>query len=543
MIVKNVDMCDKILEACEIMSSTVGATFGPNSGLVLLNNGSDKPFLTKDGVTVAANIEHQDPAVDSVLKILLQACEKTAEQAGDGTTTTSILATKALMEYYQSRGELNNPFLVVRHLKEILKFVKGYIEEHLKVEVDTFEKIEKVAMTSTNGDEELSAIIRECFERVGVDGNFTIEAKLGEPYVRETVGYEYNAGYNSRNYVRHQESSTLKFEDAIVLTVGRILGRDDVEGGLVTAMEFASRSDKPLVVIAHDFDQAITSMFVNAMLQGKIKCCTIKAAEFGEDQESFLKDLSVITGAYLFDHLSTKKLAEVTYEDFGHVEQALIGVSSSTFIGSSAEEEDIDKYVEKLKDFYTGEEDGYLKEVIQKRIGRLESHSVFLNAGGSTQQEIIERSHRLEDALLASLEARTHGVVPGSGVSYYRISQAIEKKYGGEVDRDLILALKILKSSLLEPISRLISTSGCGKVSSLLEYIRDDSEWTGVDLKSEWPNIEKCNLLDVGVVDSKRTCEAAIENAVSVCATLVACAGGVMTDRNSTLNEDLRHRH
>lgn len=528
MIVKNVEMSDKILEACEVMSSTVGATFGPNSGLVLLSNGTDKPFLTKDGVTVAANLTHDDPAVDAVLKVLLQASEKTADEAGDGTTTTAILATKALVEYYQSRGELNNPFMVVRHLKEILKFIKGYIGETLMLDVDTFEKIEKVALTSTNGDKELSAIVRECFERVGVDGNFTIEAKLGEPYVRETVGYEYDAGYNSRNYVRHQEGSTLKFKDAIVLTVGRILGRDDVEGGLVTAMEFASRADKPLVVIAHDFDQAITSMFVNAMLQGKLKCCTMKACEFGEDQESFLKDLSVITGAYLFDHLSTKKLAEITFEDFGHVEQALIGVSNSTFIGSSANEEDIDNHVEKLKDFYTGEQDGYLKEVIQKRIGRLESHSVFLNAGGSTQQELVERSHRLEDALRASLEAKECGVVPGSGVSYYRIAQAIEEKFGNEADRDLVLATKILKTSLLEPSSRLFSTSGCGKASSLLEYIRNDSEWTGVDLKSEWPNITKCDLLEAGVVDSRQTCESAIENAISVCATLIACAGGVL---------------
>ncbi len=517
-----------IKEACEIIEETVCKTFGPNGGLVLIDEKirGKKPYLTKDGVTVAKNLSHKDPNVSAVLEIMLQACEETVKGAGDGTTTTSILMTTLISEYLAQKTTENNSFLVAHHLKEMLKTAKEFVKGKLKTPVIDFEQIEAVAQTSANGDASIATLVREAYEKVGVDGQRVYAPALGNPEVRETFGYNYHSGYSSKNFAKFRGDPFVRYKNPMVLIVSDIIGKDD-SSKLEEFIDYSRKSGRPLVIVAEDFQKEVQAFILSANVREESPVISVRAYGYGEEREEFLEDLSVVTGGFNFHKLATKTFDQATLEDLGVCEQVHIGPAMTKFIGSSADPEDVEKHILSLKDFYKNETENFQKENLQKRIGLLESHTVFMNPGGQTEQELKERLHRLEDAFEACLTLRKDGIVPGGGLAYYRISQYLEETFEDTEDRDKLLAFKIFKKALLEPILRLYSV-GLGSSGLLVDFIKDDDLWVGVDLKSKWPTIQKGSMEKLRIVDSTRTCIAALENSVSVFGTLISCSATVI---------------
>lgn len=512
----------KILAGVNKLADAVSATLGPKGKNVVIHQKGRNPIITKDGVTVAQAIELQDPFENVGAQVLKQASAVTAQEAGDGTTTATVLARSIINESQKYIIAGASPTDLKRGMDAAVQYIVSKIEENSKP-VSSLENIEHVATISANGDKKIGKLIATAVDKVGKDGAITIEAgKSVETSLDIVEGFQINSGYLSPQFITDEARAAMRFDDVrILITDHSIDNLDD----LFPALEIMAREKKPFVIIAENVEgQALAALILNAV-RGSMKIGVIKAPKYGEERRNIMKDLSLATGATFITRESGRPLRDVKLKDLGSAKTIESLKLHTTIVGGAGNYEEIERHIEKLKQEILQTEDLAECERIQERITRLASGVAIIRVGGTTEVDMVERKHRIEDALEAVKSAQQEGILPGGGVALLKLSRDLEQHISVE-NEDERFGVKILQRACEEPVRKLAENCG-DKPDVVVEVILNkctNDIWSGRNFATgEYVNMDK-----VGVIDPSKVTRCALQNAVSAASTLLTTSHAIV---------------
>ena len=441
----------KLLDGANKLADNVASTLGPCGRNVLLKEHTKDPFITKDGVTVAQFVKLEDPFEDAAAQIIKQAAVETNSTAGDGTTTATVLARAILTESQKYIASGVPPVEIQRGLNLACKEVV-YSLKDAAIPVTSIEDIRHVAAISANNDRQIGDIIAMAIERVGQDGSITIEeSRSTETSVDIEEGFKIPSGWCAGAFVTDERRSVMYHEEPLFLVTDHKI--DNVED-ILPILEMIAREARPLVVVAEDIEgQALAALIMNAV-RGTLKVAAIKAPNYGEQRRAILEDLAVSVGATFISRKSGTKLKEVQMKDLGSAKFVESTRYTTTIVGGNSDHEEIEKRIESFKQDIKNAPDLSEAETIQDRITRLVSGVAVIRVGGSTEVEMIERKHRIEDALEAVRSAQEEGVVPGGGTALLRAVQSMVISTEG-FSPGLINGAVILRAACEAPIRQM----------------------------------------------------------------------------------------
>ena len=501
----------KILAGINVLADNVASTMGPRGRNVILHQKGFKPVITKDGVTVAKFVELEDPIENAGVEILKQASEQTNDNAGDGTTTATVLARAIYRDALQYLTTGASPVEIKRGIDLAVKAVVEDIEDQAKP-VMSLEDIEHIATISANGDKTIGNLIATAIDQAGKDGAITIEeARSFETSLDIVEGFRFDSGYVSNQFVTDERRSAVKYEDPLILVTDAKVGTVDE---MLPALELVAREGKALVVVAEDIEgQALAALIMNAV-RGTMKVAAVKAPRYGEERRGILRDLAVSVGATFLSREKGATLRDIKLEDFGTAQSVDITRNLTTIIGGDGDEDDIEEAIETLKEEVASAETLEYAERIQERITRLASGVAILRVGAATEIEMIEKKHRIEDALEAVRSAQQEGIVAGGGVALVR---AIAKLDEIEEESDEHhFAIEIVRNALMEPIRQMSINAGHSPdlVVAQVESADENMGWNFADG-------EMVNMFEAGILDPAKVTRTALQNAASVASTLL----------------------
>ena len=433
---------EKLLEGVDGLADAVVVTLGPRGRNVIIDTDST-PHITKDGVTVAKSIEFTDPTKNLGAKVIKEASQQTADNAGDGTTTSTVLARHIFKSGMEAIDHGVNPIELKRGMDVAVKGIVSNLVNAVSTKVETNEQIRQVATISANGDEVIGSMIADAMEQVGRDGVITVEeGNSSEDELTIVEGLEFENGYLSHYFINNQTKLTSELNDPnILLYDGRISDMDDIVG----ILENVSSKNESIVVIAHEVEgQALATMVVNSARQ-TLKCVAIKAPGFGNERSEMLRDMASLTGATLFGGVG-KELEDVTVEDLGSADRVIVNKSKSVIIGGAGETEDIQLRIEQIKNEIEESSSDYEKEKLHKRLSKLSGGVAVLRVGAESEIEMREKKDRIDDALLATKAAVEEGIVPGGGQALINASENI-LLHDGQLSADQMSGFNIVCSA------------------------------------------------------------------------------------------------
>ena len=505
---------EKLLKGVNELANAVKVTLGPRGRNVIIER-EGAPHITKDGVTVAKSIEFSDSTMNLGAQIIKEASQQTADNAGDGTTTSTVLAQHIFNEGMKQVEKGANPIELYRGMqigvKEVVKNLISVVSEDIK----TNEAIKNIATISANGDEEIGGIISEAIHQVGNDGVVTVEeGNSNETSLEIVEGLEFDKGYLSHFFMNNQAKLACILEEPqILLYDGRISNMEDILG----ILESSSMSNKSIVIIAHDVDgEALASMVVNAA-RGTLKCLAVKAPGFGAERTEILKDIEALTGATIVGSELGVTLEDVTEEHLGSADKVVSDKTKTAIIGGHGEEELIHNRIGLIKTEKTKSESDFEKEKLDKRLAKLSGGVAVIKVGAESEVELKEKKDRVDDAILSTKAALEEGIVPGGGVALIHSKNQTEKPSGLEVDRGI--GVDIVYSACEAPFRAIIENAGIS-ADSLIEKLNSplaNNSNVGFDVRTA----EFGDLIEAGVVDPTKVTRTAIEKAVSVAGTLL----------------------
>ena len=511
-ILYSTDARSAIMRGVDQLAEAVKATLGPKGRNVVIDKKFGSPVSTKDGVTVAKEIELKDPFENMGAQMLREVASKTSDVAGDGTTTATVLAQAIFREGVKNVTAGANPMDLKRGIDRAVEVV---VEEVKKLSRPTKDKkeIAQVGTISANNDPTIGDLIAEAMEKVGKDGVITVEeAKSMDTSLDIVEGMQFDRGYLSPYFVTDAERMEANLQDAyILLNEKKISNMRD----LLPILEQIAKMSKPLVVISEDVEgEALATLVVNK-LRGTLQCAAVKAPGFGDRRKEMLRDIAVLTGGNVIsDHLGIK-LENITLNDLGRAKRVTIDKDNTTIIEGAGEAAEIEGRVKQIRTQVEETTSDYDREKLQERLAKLVGGVAVINVGAATETEMKEKKARVEDALNATRAAVEEGVVPGGGVAYLRAVPALDK-LEGELEGDQRIGVRIVKRALEEPMRYIASNAGA-EGSIVVQRVRELKTNEGYDAAADVYG----DMVEKGIIDPTKVARSALQNAASIAGLLM----------------------
>lgn len=522
---------EQLLAGVEKLANAVTATMGPNGRNVIIEQSQGMPVSTKDGVTVAKAIDLEDVMENIGAQLVKQASIKTADQAGDGTTTSTLLAAALLKKGMSAISDKEcNAVQVKKGIESAAQQVINFLEEE-SVEITDEEQLKQVATISANNDEEVGKLISAAMDKVGRDGVVTIEeSRTGETYLEVVEGMQFNRGYKSPYFVTDNNTMTAVLNKPLVLIVDkRITAAKD----LLPILEACSSKNKSLLIISDDIDgEALSTLVVNKM-RGILQVVAVKAPEFGDRKKAMMEDIAILTGGTVVSPEKGMRLDKFNSDWLGSARKVVIGKEETTIVDGKGETEKLEERLEEIKSLIDNSKSPFEIETLQDRLGRLIGGIAVVHVGGHSEVEMKEKKDRIEDALHATKAALEEGILPGGGTALYRAAQSLSED---ESETDFGKGRRILANSILEPLQTILKNAGYNAhgLIQVMDMIDDeDSFWMGYDLSQS----SIVNMLEEGIIDPAKVTRLALENAVSVAGTVMVTEAVVSNIKKEDSNE------
>ena len=497
----------KLRDGMNALARAVVITLGPKGRTVIFEKLNGDPQVCNDGVTVAKQVELEDPIEDLGAKMLRQAAVKTSETAGDGTTTATLLA-QAMVNIGLKRIEAGiNPMEVRRGISKAIRVVVNEMKKQSITIGDDRSKIEQVATISANNDSDVGKLIAEAMGKAGQESVITIEEAKGiETTIEVVEGMRFDRGYLSPYFVTEPEKMEVVFEKPLILIHDKkISGIKD----FLPVLEKVSQAGSPLLIITEDIEADILATLVVNNLRGVLKVAAIKAPGFGDRRKDLLEDIAILTGGTVISEEKGFKLDRTELTHLGRCEKVIVNRDNTTIINGSGQKENIDVRVRQIRGEIEKATSDYDKEKLQERLAKLTGGVAIVNVGAATEMEMVEKKDRVEDALNATRAAIEEGIIPGGGITYLRSIPALDAmKAENEEEK---IGIYIVKKALEEPTKQLAINAGLDP-NEIMQRLKDSKEDFGFNFKSE----KYENLLAAGVIDPTKVGRLALENAASV---------------------------
>ncbi|MCL0028862.1 chaperonin GroEL [Dehalococcoidia bacterium] len=501
----------------DTMASTVGVTLGPRGRNVVLDKKFGPPQVCSDGVTIAKEIELEDPFENMGAQLLKEAASKTNDVAGDGTTTATVLAQAIIQEGFKNIAAGRNPMALKRGIEKGVAAIRDAVGQ-MSTSVEGRTQIAQVASLSAH-DDEMGNLIADVMEKVGKDGVITVEESKGLSYEQEFVeGMQIDRGYVSPYFISDQERMESSIEDPYVLITDKKIS---AVSDILPALEKILQVGKNVVIVAEDVEgEALATLVVNK-LRGTLNCLAVKAPGFGDRRKAMLEDMAILTGGVVISEEVGRKLDSVTVEDLGRARRVVSTKEETTFVDGAGAEDAIQGRINQIKAQVEETTSEFDREKLQERLAKLSGGVAIIKVGAATEVELKEKKNRVEDALSATRAAVEEGIVPGGGLAIIRARAALDKL---SIDGDEAIGADVLSKSLESPIKLISENTGTSGEVILAASLESEGDW-GYDAEAG----EFCHLLERGIMDPAKVTRAAIENAASVAA-MVLTTEALITD-------------
>ena len=526
------DARNKLAEGVNKLANAVTSTLGPSGRNVIIEQDMGNPVSTKDGVTVAKSIDIKDKVENLGAQIVKQAAIKTADHAGDGTTTSTLLAQSILQEGIKGMDAGSNAVIIKKGIDNATSEVVDYLEKN-SVDITEEEQLKQIATISANNDKEVGNLISTAMDKVGRDGVVTIEeSKTGETYLETVEGMQFDRGYKSPYFVTDNNSMTSILKDPYILLVDKRLNQVKE---LLPILEAVSQQNKSLLIIADDIDgEALSTMVVNKM-RGILACAAVKAPEFGDRKKAMLEDIAVLTGAQVVSTEKGMRLDKFDSAWLGKANKATISKDTTTIIDAKGDEEKITQRVEEIKTQIDESNSPFEKENLQNRLAKFIGGVALVHVGGHTEIEMKEKKDRVEDALHATKAALEEGILPGGGIALLNAADILKAQLKDIEDDDETLGYEIVMNACKRPFTKILSNAGYVKeaISDMELSIKSHKDfWHGFNPR----NGTYLNMFDEGIIDPTKVTRLALENAASVAGTLLITEAVVSKNKEKENN-------
>ncbi len=503
----DVDAREQLRAGADALANAVKVTLGPKGRNVVIDKKFGAPRITKDGVSVAKEIELEDAFQNAGAQLVKSVAAKTGDDAGDGTTTATVLTQAILTEGMKNVAAGANPLDVKRGIDKAVAAVVADIKAQAEQVEESYDKIEQVATISANNDPEIGKLIADGMRAVTVNGVITIEDAKGRDTVLKTVeGMQFDRGYLSPYFMTDGEKMQCVMENPMILIYDKKISNLK---DFLPILEPAVQTGRPLLVIAEDVDnEALTTLVVNR-LRTQLKICAVKAPGFGDRRKAMLEDIAVLTGGLVISEEKGLKLEQATLEMLGTAEKVTVSKDNTTIVNGAGAKESIQERIGQIKNEMANTTSSYDKEKLQERLAKLSGGVCVLEVGAASETEQKEKKDRCDDALCATRAAIEEGIVTGGGVAYIRAQAALENLQGENADENTGIA--IIRRAIEEPLRQICKNAGVeGAV--IVNKVREGEGFYGYNAKNE----TFCDLRAAGVVDPAKVTRVALENAASV---------------------------
>jgi chaperonin GroEL len=501
---------EKMMRGVDTLANAVKVTLGPKGRNVIIEKTFGSPTITKDGVTVAKEIDLEDKFENMGAQMVKEVASKTSDVAGDGTTTATILAQAIYREGSKMVAAGSNPMAIKRGIDKAVEAVVDKLKKISKPTKDQTE-IAQVGTISANNDETIGNIIAEAMNKVGKEGVITVEEAKGMETTLEVVeGMQFDRGYVSPYFVTDPEKMEASLDEPVILIhEKKISSMKD----LLPILEQIAKMGRPLVIVAEDIEgEALATLVVNK-IRGTLNCAAVKAPGFGDRRKAMLEDIAILTGGQVISEDMGIKLENVTLNDLGKAKRILIDKDNTTIIDGAGSKKNLEGRVKQIRAQIEETTSDYDREKLQERLAKLIGGVAVINVGAATETEMKEKKARVEDALNATRAAVEEGIVPGGGVALLRCLSALEKV---ELEGDMLVGANIVKRALEEPIRQIANNAGF-EGSVVVEHVKADKQTNGFN--AETGQYE--DLMKSGVIDPTKVCRFALQNAASVAGLLL----------------------
>jgi len=506
----------QILAGVEQLAKAVKVTLGPRGRNVVLDKKWGSPTVTKDGVTVAKEIELDEPYQNMGAQMVREVASKTSDVAGDGTTTATVLAESIFREGLKNVTAGSSPMYIKRGIDKAVDVVVAALQKQSRKVSDNWKEIEQVATISANGDSSIGKIIAESMEKVGKDGTITVEEAKSIETTKEVVeGMQFDKGYISPYFVTEKESMEAVLEDAYILLYEKKLsGMKD----LLPVLEKIAQRAKPMVIVAEDVEgEALATLVVNK-LRGTLNVCAVKAPGFGDRRKAMMEDIAILTGGKVISEDLGIKLENVRLEDLGRAKRITVDKENTTIVEGGGKSADIKGRIDQIRREIEETTSDYDREKLQERLAKLAGGVAVINVGAATETEMKEKKARVEDALHATRAAVEEGIVPGGGVAYLRSIPALNRLIN-ELEGDEKVGVNIVRRALEQPLRTLCENAGL-EGSVIVEQVKQykgEEKFTGYDVDQE----KFVDMFKAGIIDPTKVSRTALQNAASVASLLL----------------------
>src|SRR5690349_23043491 len=508
----DIEARNKMKRGVDVLANAVKVTLGPKGRNVVIEKKFGAPSVTKDGVTVAKEIELEDAIENMGAQMVKEVASKTADVAGDGTTTATVLAQAIITEGLKNVAAGANPMDLKRGIDKAVRAVVESLHSQSQQVGNDNQKIQQVASISANNDEEIGKLIAQAMEKVSKDGVITIEEAKGiETTVDVVEGMQFDRGYISPYFVTNSEKMEAELENPYILIYDKkISSMKDI----LHILEKVAQQGAPLLIISEDLEgEALATLVVNK-LRGTLKVAAVKAPGFGDRRKEMLQDIAILTKGIVISEEQGYKLDNVDLSYLGEATAVTIDKDNTTVVGGKGDKNDITARVNQIKAQIEVTTSDYDKEKLQERLAKLSGGVAVLNIGAATEMEMKEKKDRVDDALHATRAAVEEGIVPGGGVAFIRAVEALDKLKGGNEDETTGIA--IVKRALEEPLRQIVANAGI-EGSIVVQKVKEGKGDFGFNAKEE----EYENLYKAGVIDPTKVTRIALENAASIAGMLL----------------------
>ena len=503
----NIDARDQLKKGIDTLANAVKVTLGPKGRNVIIEKKFGAPHITKDGVTVAKEVELADAYQNTGAQLVKEVASKTGDDAGDGTTTATVLAQAIVNEGLKNVAAGAAPMDLKRGIDKAVAKVVESIKNQAEMVGDNYDKIEQVGTVSANNDPQIGKLIADAMRKVSKDGVITIEeAKGTDTTIGVVEGMQFDRGYLSAYFVTNTEKMECVMENPYILIYDKKISNLK---DFLPILEPAVQTGRPLLVIAEDVDsEALTTLVVNR-LRSQLKICAVKAPGFGDRRKEMLEDIAVLTGGVVISEEKGLKLEQATIEMLGSAEKVTITKDNTTIVNGNGDKENIHERCEQIKNQIAATKSDYDREKLQERLAKLSGGVAVLYVGAASEVEMKEKKDRVDDALRATRAAIEEGIVPGGGVAYIRALESLEGLKGDNADETT--GIEIIKRAIEEPLRQIVANAG-KEGAVVVQKVREGKGDYGYNARTDVYE----NLHAAGVVDPAKVTRVALENAASI---------------------------
>ena len=518
---------ENLVKGIDILANAVVSTLGPNGRNVVIANDQGSPQSTKDGVTVAKSISLSDPEQELGVQLVKQAAIKTAEKAGDGTTTSTLLAREMVKAGLNALNNDENAVQIKKDIDSAVKHVVSNLQKSISEEISGEEQLEQIATISANNDPETGKLIATAIDKVGMEGVVHIEeSRTGETYLETVEGLQFERGFKSPYFVTNNTTMTATLDNPLILIADQKLTQVKE---LLPVLEAVSNQGKSLLIIAEDIDnEALATLIVNKM-RGTMKVCAVKAPDFGDRRKLALEDIAVTTGGVVFDKQKGMNLDKFSWEWFGEARTVTIEKEQTTIVDGKGEVKDIEARVEELQQQVGQATTPFETEKLQERLAKFVGGVAIIHVGGNTETEMREKKDRVDDALHATKAAIEEGIIPGGGMALLYASKDLKSDSTGA---------SIVKKACRKPFNQILVNAGYDNTQAEIlsaQLVTANYLWNGYNIKTE----EIVDMKEAGIIDPTKVARTALQNAASVAGTVLLTECTVVNEPSEDNNQQI----